>query len=109
MNGKCKKCFYYSGDNVLLPHCFHLNSTIVPGWNKYYEDKDCPEFVDKECKYNVLMMEEYQHIVSVGAGAVTKLVEYYPANIATTKIIIPSEIQSLAGLASSLTELAKEK
>ena len=26
-----------------------------------------------ECKYNVLMMEEYQHILSVGAGSVTKL------------------------------------
>ncbi len=27
----------------------------------------------KECEYNILMMEEYQHILSVGAGAVTKL------------------------------------
>lgn len=54
MNGKCEKCFYYSGDNVLLPHCFHLNSAIVPGWNHYYEDKECPEFVDKEEKYNKL-------------------------------------------------------
>lgn len=27
----------------------------------------------KECRYNVLMMEEYQHILSVGAGSVTKL------------------------------------
>lgn len=27
----------------------------------------------KECAYNILMMEEYQHIVSVGAAAVTKL------------------------------------
>ena len=27
----------------------------------------------KECAYNILMMEEYQHIISVGAGAVTKL------------------------------------
>ncbi len=27
----------------------------------------------KECAYNILMMEEYQHILSVGAGAVTKL------------------------------------
>lgn len=54
MNRKCKKCFYYSGDNVLLPHCFHINSTIVPGWGKYNEDKDCPEFVDKEDYYNKL-------------------------------------------------------
>lgn len=53
MNGKCEKCFYYSGDDVLLPHCFHLNSAIVPGWNKW-EDKDCPEFVDKESYYNKL-------------------------------------------------------
>ncbi len=28
---------------------------------------------DKECFYNILMMEEYQSIFSVGAGAVTKL------------------------------------
>lgn len=28
---------------------------------------------NKECVYNVLMMEEYQHILSVGAGSVTKL------------------------------------
>lgn len=52
MNGKCEKCFYYSGNNVLLPHCRHLNSAIVPGWDNLYEDKDCPEFVDKERKYN---------------------------------------------------------
>ena len=37
--------------------------------------------------YNVYMMEEVHSILSVGAGAVTKLVEYYPANIASTKII----------------------
>lgn len=54
MNGKCEKCLYYSGNNVLLPHCFHLNSAIVPGWNKYCEDKDCPKFVDKESYYNKL-------------------------------------------------------
>jgi hypothetical protein len=33
------------------------------------------------------MMEEVHSILSVGAGAVTKLVEYHPANIASTKII----------------------
>lgn len=54
MNGKCEKCFYYSGNNVLIPHCFHLNSNIIPGWDKLYGDKDCPEFVDKERKYNEL-------------------------------------------------------
>lgn len=37
--------------------------------------------------YNIYMMEEVHSILSVGAGAVTKLVEYYPANIASTKII----------------------
>lgn len=36
--------------------------------------------------YNVYMMEEVHSILAVGAGAVTKLVEYYPANIASTKI-----------------------
>ena len=37
--------------------------------------------------YNIYMMEEVHSILAVGAGAVTKLVEYYPANIASTKII----------------------
>ena len=37
--------------------------------------------------YNIYMMEEVHSILSVGAGAVTKLVEYHPANIASTKII----------------------
>lgn len=36
--------------------------------------------------YNIYMMEEVHSILSVGAGAVTKLVEYHPANVATTKI-----------------------
>lgn len=45
MNGKCKKCFYYSGKNLLSPHCSNLNSMIVPGCEKSYEDEDCPEFV----------------------------------------------------------------
>jgi hypothetical protein len=54
MNGKCEKCFYYSGNNVLLPHCHHFNSAIAPGWEKCYEGKDCPEFVDKESYSNKL-------------------------------------------------------
>ena len=37
--------------------------------------------------YNIYMMEEVHSIFAVGAGAVSKLVEYYPANIASTKII----------------------
>lgn len=37
--------------------------------------------------YNIYMMEEVHSIFAVGAGAVTKLVEYHPANIASTKII----------------------
>ncbi len=37
--------------------------------------------------YNIYMMEEVHSILAVGAGAVTKLVEYHPANIAQTKII----------------------
>lgn len=36
--------------------------------------------------YNIYMMEEVHSILAVGAGAVTKLVEYHPANIAQTKI-----------------------
>lgn len=37
--------------------------------------------------YNIYMMEEVHSILAVGAGAVTKLVEYHPANIAQTKIV----------------------
>lgn len=44
-------------------------------------------FEGTEGLYNIYMMEEVHSILSVGAGAVTKLVEYYPANIASTKII----------------------
>lgn len=44
-------------------------------------------FEGMEGLYNIYMMEEVHTILSVGAGAVTKLVEYYPANIAKTKII----------------------
>ncbi len=40
-----------------------LNNLENVGW--------CKE--GKECVYNILMMEEYQHIFSVGAGSVTKL------------------------------------
>ncbi len=40
-----------------------LNNLENVGW--------CKE--GKECVYNILMMEEYQHILSVGAGSVTKL------------------------------------
>ena len=36
--------------------------------------------------YNIYMMEEVHSILGVGAGAVTKLVEYYPANVSSTKI-----------------------
>ena len=54
MNGKCEKCFHYSGNNMLLPHCRHFNSAIAPGWEKCYEGKDCPEFVDKESYSNKL-------------------------------------------------------
>ncbi len=43
--------------------------------------------VGAEGLYNIYMMEEVHSILAVGAGAVTKLVEYHPANIASTKII----------------------
>ena len=42
---------------------------------------------NRDCLYNIYMMEEVHSILAVGAGAVTKLVEYYPANIASTKIL----------------------
>lgn len=41
----------------------------------------------KEGLYNIYMMEEVHSILAVGAGAVTKLVEYHPANVSTTKIV----------------------
>lgn len=40
----------------------------------------------KEGLYNIYMMEEVHSILAAGAGAVTKLVEYHPANVTSTKI-----------------------
>ena len=40
-----------------------------------------------ECLYNVFMMEETHTVFSVGAGAVTKLVERNPANEKDTRIV----------------------
>ena len=34
----------------------------------------------KEAEYNVYMMEEVHSIIAVGAGAVSKLVDYQPQN-----------------------------
>ncbi|MBO4971308.1 MAG: coproporphyrinogen dehydrogenase HemZ [Clostridia bacterium] len=40
-----------------------------------------------EGRYNIYMMEEIHSIFAVGAGAVSKLVKYVPANIGDSKII----------------------
>ena len=49
MREQCKGCLYFCDTPTLIgPHCHHFKSVIVPGWEKYYEDKDCTEFVDKE-------------------------------------------------------------
>lgn len=40
-----------------------------------------------EGRYNIYMMEEIHSIFAVGAGAVSKLVKYLPANIGDSKII----------------------
>ena len=40
----------------------------------------------REGKYNIYMMEEVHSILAVGAGAVTKLVKYLPANVGDSEI-----------------------
>ena len=55
MREQCKKCLYFSDTPMLIGlHCHHIKSAIAPGWEKYYEDKNCPEFVDKEKYCNKL-------------------------------------------------------
>lgn len=50
MNNKCKDCFYYT-HNLKTSECRHSHSIYFPYWDELYEDKDCPEFVDREEKY----------------------------------------------------------
>lgn len=62
---------------------FSRNALTQAGYYPYYmyrQSKALGNFENvgwckngKECEYNILMMEEYQHILSVGAGSVTKL------------------------------------
>lgn len=62
---------------------YSFEALINAGYRPYYmyrQSKALGNFENvgwckngKECEYNILMMEEYQHILSVGAGAVTKL------------------------------------
>ena len=62
---------------------YSFEALINSGYRPYYmyrQSKALGNFENvgwckngKECEYNILMMEEYQHILSVGAGSVTKL------------------------------------
>ena len=69
------------GISNMLDYAF--NALTQGGYHPYYmyrQSKSLGNFENvgwckegKECRYNILMMEEYQHILSVGAGSVTKL------------------------------------
>lgn len=69
------------GISKMLDYAF--TALTKAGYHPYYmyrQSKSLGNFENvgwckegKECIYNILMMEEYQHILSVGAGAVTKL------------------------------------
>lgn len=62
---------------------YSINALTQAGYHPYYmyrQSKALGNFENvgwckkgTECEYNILMMEEYQHILSVGAGSVTKL------------------------------------
>jgi oxygen-independent coproporphyrinogen-3 oxidase len=62
---------------------YSFEALINAGYRPYYmyrQSKALGNFENvgwckngKACEYNILMMEEYQHILSVGAGSVTKL------------------------------------
>lgn len=72
-----------NADNIAEMLAYSRQALTSNGYKPYYMYRQskalgnlenigwCKE--GKECAYNILMMEEYQHIVSVGAGAVTKL------------------------------------
>lgn len=69
------------GISKMLDYAF--SALTEGGYHPYYmyrQSKSLGNFENvgwckegKECRYNVLMMEEFQHILSVGAGSVTKL------------------------------------
>lgn len=51
MTNNCKDCFWYTS-GMLISTCCHVNSVIVPEWYKYYEGKDCPNFENRDEKFN---------------------------------------------------------
>lgn len=72
-----------NADNIAEMLSYSREALTKSGYKPYYmyrQSKALGNFENvgwckegKECAYNILMMEEYQHIISVGAGAVTKL------------------------------------
>ncbi len=72
-----------SSDNIERMLDYASEALTANGYHPYYmyrQSKALGNFenvgwckLGKECAYNILMMEEYQHIISVGASAVTKL------------------------------------
>ena len=72
-----------SGDDIERMLRYASGALTDAGYHPYYmyrQSKALGNFENvgwcksgKECAYNILMMEEYQHIISVGASAVTKL------------------------------------
>ncbi|MBO5897314.1 MAG: coproporphyrinogen dehydrogenase HemZ [Clostridia bacterium] len=72
-----------NADNIAEMLAYSRQALTSNGYKPYYmyrQSKALGNFENigwckegKECAYNILMMEEYQHIISVGAGAVTKL------------------------------------
>lgn len=83
--GDVGKCIDYSQLRAqaagYLPYYMYRQKNTVGNFeNVGFAQDGC------EGLYNIYMMEEVHSILAVGAGAVTKLVEYYPANIASTKI-----------------------
>lgn len=75
-----------SADGVSEMLDYAFNKLTDSGYHPYYmyrQSKSLGNFENvgwckkgKECEYNILMMEECQNIISVGAGAVTKLLSF---------------------------------
>ena len=84
--GDAGKCVDYaqikSRENGYVPYYMYRQKNTVGNFENVGFAQEGTEGL-----YNIYMMEEVHSILAVGAGAVTKLVEYYPANIASTKII----------------------
>ena len=83
--GDVGRCIDYSRmtlqDNGYLPYYLYRQKNSMGNYENVGFAKE-----GTEGRYNIYMMEEIHSIFAVGAGAITKLVRYVPANMGESKI-----------------------